>query len=450
MPKTTAPFRCRTCGAGSPKWVGRCPACAEWNSLAEAPARDPGAAARDPLDVPTPIGAVELAAHPTRPTGLAELDRVLGGGLVPGSVTLLGGAPGIGKSTLLLQVASSLARRGATVLVATAEESKHQVRRRADRLGAVEPGLLLVADHALPDLVTHLDEVGPDVVVVDSIQAVHDPALPSPPGSVTQVRECAARLVREAKVRHTAVVLVGHVTKEGTLAGPRVLEHLVDSVLAFDGDRHHALRMLRAVKHRFGPTDQLGLFEMTGAGLAAVDDPSRLFLADRRPGQVGSVVVPTMDGHRPLLVEVQALTSRSSLATPRRSAEGVDAGRLAVVLAVLDQRVRVPTADVDVFALAVGGVQLREPAVDVALALAVVSSRTDHPLPADLVAVGEVGLGGELRQVAQLDRRLAEAARLGFRQAVVPWSVETAPAGLALRRARTLGEAVGLAGLPFP
>jgi DNA repair protein RadA/Sms len=448
--KTSIPYRCRACGAESPKWAGRCPACAEWNTIAEVPAAGAGRWGGERLDVPTPIGAVGSAEHPARPTGLAEVDRVLGGGLVPGSVTLLGGAPGIGKSTLLLQVASSLARRGATVLVVTAEESKHQVRRRADRLGAVEPGLLLVADHALPHLVTHLDEVAPDVVVVDSIQAVHDPSLPSPPGSVAQVRECAAHLVREAKARHTAVVLVGHVTKEGTLAGPRVLEHLVDSVLAFEGDRHHALRMLRAVKHRFGPTDQLGLFEMTGSGLVAVEDPSRLFLADRRPGQVGSVVVPTVDGHRPLLVEVQALTSRSSLATPRRSAEGVDAGRLAVVLAVLDQRVRVPTTDVDVFALAVGGVALREPAVDVALALAVVSSRTDHPLPADLVAVGEVGLGGELRQVAQIERRLAEAARLGFGRAVVPWSVETAPSGLVLLRARTLGEAVGLAGLPFP
>jgi len=450
MPKTHTAFRCQTCGAISPKWAGRCPGCAEWNSLVAGPPPLPEPDVLGHPDVPTSIVAVEVADHPTRPTGLAEVDRVLGGGLVPGSVTLLGGPPGIGKSTLLLQVAAALARRGATVLVVTAEESKHQVRRRAERLGALERGLVLVAELAVPRLVAHLDTVSPDVVIVDSIQAVHDPSVGSPSGSVTQVRECAARLVREAKQRHVPVVLVGHVTKEGSLAGPRVLEHLVDTVLAFEGDRHHALRMLRAVKHRFGPTDQLGLFEMTGGGLAAVDDPSSLFLADRRPGQVGSVVVPTMDGHRPLLVEVQALTSRSALASPRRSAEGVDAGRLAVVLAVLEQRVRVPTAQVDVFALAVGGVQLREPAVDLALALAVVSSQAGCPVPAELVALGEVGLGGELRQVAHTDRRLAEAARLGFRAAVVPHPVRTAPPGLALRRARTVGEAVALSGMPLP
>jgi DNA repair protein RadA/Sms len=328
-----------------------------------------------------------------------------------------------------------------------AEEAAHQVRCRADRLGAVHPDLWLASETTVPHIVHHLDTVDPSVVVIDSIQAVHDPALTSAPGSVAQVREGAARFVREAKRRDVATVLVGHVTKDGALAGPRVLEHVVDTVLAFEGDRHDALRLLRAVKHRFGPTDQLGLFEMTGAGLAAVADPSRLFLADRRPGQAGSVVVPLVDGHRPLLVEVQALTASSPLASPRRSAQGLDAGRLAVLLAVLDRRGGVATHDADVFGLAVGGVRVAEPAADLGLALAVASSRWDQPVAGDVVAMGELGLGGEVRQVAHADRRLAEAARLGFRRAVVPRSVGEGPDDMTLLRASSLGEALALLGL---
>jgi DNA repair protein RadA/Sms len=390
---------------------------------------------------------VDVAAWSPRPTGLAELDRVLGGGLVPGSATLVGGEPGIGKSTLLLQALGSMARAGAKCLLVSAEESAQQVRLRADRLHALEPSVWLVAETSMPGIVAAVDEVAPDVVVVDSIQTVHDPDLGAAPGSVTQVRECAHRLVRMAKERGPAVVLVGHVTKDGSLAGPRLLEHVVDTVLSFDGDRHHALRLLRAVKHRFGPTGELGLFEMVEDGLIGVPDPSGLFLGDRLVGidgraAPGSVVVPVMEGSRPLLVEVQALTSKSDLTQPRRSVQGLDSGRMALVLAVLDRHMQVPLARHDVYASAVGGVRVIEPAADLALAMALVSAQRDVTLPSGLVACGEIGLAGEVRQVAHLSRRLTEASRLGFTTAVVPVSAPDV-AGLRLVRVSTIAEAVG-------
>jgi DNA repair protein RadA/Sms len=391
-----------------------------------------------------------VAEWSARSTGVAELDRVLGGGLVPGSVTLLGGEPGIGKSTLLLQVAARRADLGSKVLYVTAEESRQQVRLRAERLGALHPRLWLVSELAVPSIVDHIDEVKPDVLIVDSIQAVHDPELGSAPGTVAQVRESAARLVGEAKARGLATILVGHVTKDGSLAGPRVLEHMVDTVLAFEGDRHHALRLLRAVKHRFGPTQDLGLFEMSEAGLVAVPDPSRLFLADRCPGVAGSVVLPTIEGHRPLLVEIQALVVASPLSTPRRSAQGVDGGRLALLLAVLQRRAGLSTAMFDVYALAVGGVKVTEPGADLAVALTVASSLTNQALPDDMVACGELGLGGELRQVSQTERRLAEAARMGFRRAVVPCSAPATPDGIEAVRVGSLAEAVAVLGLNQP
>ena len=447
MSKLKTAYRCTTCGGASPKWLGRCPSCEAWNTLAEeveerGPARSPSRAAARPV----PIGEVDLGAWAARPTGVGELDRVLGGGLVPGSVTLLGGEPGIGKSTLLLQALASLARAGARCLLVTAEESAQQVRLRAERLGAIAPELFLVAETSLPFVLAHLGQLEPDVLVVDSVQTVFDPDVGSAPGSVTQVRECASRLVREAKEQGVSVILVGHVTKDGALAGPRVLEHVVDTVLAFEGDRHHALRLLRAVKHRFGSTAELGLFEMTENGMVGVPDPSGLFLADRRAGVAGSVVVPAMEGHRPLLVEVQGLVSSSSLVLPRRSAQGLDGGRLALVLAVLERRAGHGFGGLDVHASAVGGVRLVEPAADLAVALALVSSLTDVPLPDDLVACGEVGLGGELRQVGQTPRRLAEAARLGFRRAVVPSSAPDPPPGMTALRAATLCEAIDLVG----
>jgi DNA repair protein RadA/Sms len=444
-------YRCCECGAAEPKWAGRCAACEAWNSLVEEIER-PVVAGRDEhlgggAGTPLPIAEVDMEAWVPSPTHLGELDRVLQGGLVPGSVTLLGGEPGIGKSTLLLQALAGLAKDGRRCLYVTAEESAQQVRLRAERLGALPPNLWLVADIALPHVLDHIASVQPDVVVVDSIQAVHDPALSSAPGSVAQVRECAHRLVRASKDRGMASVLVGHVTKDGALAGPRVLEHLVDTVLSFEGERHHALRMLRAVKHRFGSTDELGLFAMTDAGLEGVPDPSALFLSDRRPGTAGSVVATVLDGHRPLLVEVQALAARSHIPTPRRSAQGLDSGRLALVLAVLQQHAHLSFHETDVHTVVAGGVKTVEPGADLALALALVSAVTGSVVADDLVACGELGLGGELRQVHQTARRLAEAARLGFRRAVVPASASVSVPGMEVLTAATLADAVRVAGL---
>jgi DNA repair protein RadA/Sms len=313
---------------------------------------------------------------------------------------------------------------------------------RAERLGVRSPALWLVAETSLAHVVRHVDALSPAVVIVDSIQTVYDPDLSSAPGSVGQVRGCAQRLVAEAKARGTSVVLVGHATKDGALAGPRMLEHLVDTVLAFEGDRHHALRMLRAAKHRFGSTHELGLFEMGEDGLAAVPDPSALFLADRQAGVPGSVVAPVLDGQRPLLVEVQALVVPGSAPAPRRTAQGVDGGRLNQVLAVLDRHAGIDLSRAEVHVAVAGGVRVSEPGADLAMALAVASSATGRPLPPDLVTCGEVGLGGEVRQVHRTERRLAEAARLGFSRAVVPRSAPAAPAGMRLRRAATIAEAV--------
>lgn len=391
--------------------------------------------------VPQLLRDVDAADARPRPTGVAELDRVLGGGLVPSSVTLLGGEPGIGKSTLVLQVLSRLAVGGARCLLVSAEESAHAVKARAARLGMESPQLWLAAETDLRGLRAAIEQVKPAVVAVDSIQTVWDPDLDSAPGSVAQVRGCAHALVNLAKAAGVTVLLVGHVTKEGALAGPRVLEHVVDTVLSFEGDRHHALRLLRAAKHRFGPTGELGLFEMTDEGLADVPDPSGLFLGDRRAGTPGSAVFPAMEGHRPLLVELQALVTESSLAMPRRSTSGLDGNRLAVLLAVLIRRAAIALGGRDVYVSAVGGVRVSEPGADLALALALASAALDRPLPSDLVVVGEVGLAGEVRQVSQTERRLSEAARLGFARAVVPAS---APASVALPalRVTTLPEAI--------
>lgn len=447
MAKLRSVFCCTECGTSSPKWVGRCPGCDAWNTLIEEVASPPtsqGAARLSAQDPAVPITEITPDEWEAQPTGISELDRVLGGGLVRGSVTLLGGEPGIGKSTLLMHMAAESAA-GAKVLYVSAEESRQQVRLRAERLDALRPRIWLSAEGVLPHILASVEALDPEVLIVDSIQAVHDPQLGSSPGSVGQVRACAHQLVQVAKARGMATVLVGHVTKDGSLAGPRVLEHVVDTVLAFEGDRHHALRLLRAVKHRFGSTQELGLFEMTDAGLQGVPDPSGLFLADRRHGSPGSVVVPTMEGHRPLLVELQALVAHSSLPAPRRSAQGLDAGRLAMLLAVLERRAGLGAlATSDVYALAVGGVRVTEPGADLGVALAVASALTDTPLPAGLVACGEIGLAGELRQVGQTARRLAEAARLGFTHAVVPRSAPDPPPGIDVLRASTLADAIAI------
>jgi DNA repair protein RadA/Sms len=395
---------------------------------------------------PVPLVEVDRLGARKRSTGLPELDRVLAGGLVPGSVTLMGGEPGMGKSTLVLQMLGAMAGAGARCLLVTAEESPEQVRLRADRLGTLHPDLLLLAETSLPHVVAHVEDLRPDVVAVDSIQTVMDPDLPGVPGSVAQVRECAQRLVRMAKERGIATVLVGHVTKEGSLAGPRALEHVVDTVLSFEGDRHHALRMVHALKHRFGATAELGLFEMTEHGLDGVADPSALFLADRRPGFAGSVVAPVLEGARPLLVEVQALVTESRAPLPRRSVQGIDANRLHLMLAVLESCTEMRFHDREVYASVAGGVRAAEAGVDLAVLLAVAGAHRSSPSAPDVVAIGEVGLGGEVRQVAQTPRRLAEAARVGFRYAIVPASAPEVP-GLELLRAGHVLDALSLAGL---
>ena len=449
--------RCTECGGMTPKWAGQCPSCSAWNTLVEereepaVASRAAGAAAAVPVVAATAMRAVRMDQWSARPTGIDELDRVLGGGLVPGSVTLLGGEPGIGKSTLLLQLLASMADAGYRALLVSGEESAQQVRLRAERLDAVQDELWLAAETSLPDVLGHLEAVRPDVAVIDSIQTMADPSLSSAPGSVTQVRECAHAIVRTAKEQGIAVVLVGHVTKEGSLAGPRVLEHVVDTVLSFEGDRHHGLRLLRAVKHRFGATGELGLFEMREVGLCSVADPSAMLLGDRCPDVPGSLVVPAMDGHRPLLVEVQALVAQTGNPQPRRSAQGIDAGRLALLLAVLDARVKFHFWDQEVFASVVGGIRISEPAADLGIAMALASAACSHVLPGGMVAIGEVGLAGEVRQVQHAGRRLAEAARLGFTEALVPASLpDPGVPGLRLHRVGSVAEAVRRFGMVQP
>ncbi len=389
-------------------------------------------ASRRRLGVVQPLAEVDVSSAAAHPTGLPELDAVLGGGLVPGSVTLLGGEPGVGKSTLLLQVLRSVAEGGRSAVLVSAEESARQVRLRAERLGPVPAGLLVVADTDIGVLDEVVRAGPPAVVVVDSVQTVADPEVTGPPGSVAQVRACAERCVALAKADDVAVVLVGHVTKDGSLAGPRVLEHLVDTVVTVEGDRHHALRLVRTVKHRFGPTGQLGLFEMGEAGLQTVQDPYRYLLGDRRSDGEGSAVAVTVDGQRALPVEVQALVVPAVPGVvPRRSAQGVDSGRLAQLLAVLGQCTAVRTAAADVFVSVVGGVRAGEPAADLAIAAAVASSSLGRPLPPDVAVFGEVGLGGEIRRAPAAERRLAAAAAAGFRRVVGPPGTESV-AGLAV------------------
>ncbi len=445
-------YNCSDCGASFPKWAGRCSACGSWNSLVE-DVEEPishGASiaaglALVPAATAQRIGDVDVEHGAPIPTGIDELDRVLGGGLVPGSVTLLGGEPGIGKSTLLLQ---TLASRPGRTLYVSAEESAQQVRLRAERLHAVRDDLWLLSEAVLPHIISAMDELSPELVVIDSIQTLIDPQVGSAPGSVVQVRSCAHALVNEAKRRNVPVILVGHVTKDGGLAGPRVLEHVVDTVLQFEGERHHALRLLRASKHRFGPTTELGLFEMVEYGLRGVPDPSALFLSDRQTGIPGSVVIPTLEGQRPLMVELQVLTSEVRGDTPpRRSAQGLDSTRLAMLLAVLGQRLKQPVGNHDVYASVVGGVRIVEPGSDLGLCLAVLSALGRQPLKPDTVAFGEVGLGGEVRQVPHSSRRLAEAARLGFATAVVPAKTPDVDADISVVRVTTVREAMKALGL---
>jgi DNA repair protein RadA/Sms len=425
MSKASARFVCQECGAVTLRWGGKCEACGAWNSIVEEARKDdtPKGLGGKPGKKIEFVGLEGSAAPlPRLPTTIGELDRVCGGGLVPGSALLVGGDPGIGKSTLLTQAAALL---GATVPVAyiSGEEAVDQVRLRAGRLGLSKANVALASATNLRDIVASLD--GPDaprVVVIDSIQTMYADNVDSAPGTVTQVRTCAHELIRLAKRRGFVLFLVGHVTKEGTIAGPRVLEHMVDTVLYFEGDRGHQFRILRAVKNRFGATDEIGVFEMTDAGLAEVLNPSALFLAERRGNVSGSCVFAGIEGSRPMLVEIQALVAPSTLSSPRRAVVGWDSGRLSMILAVLDARCGLALSGNDVYLNVAGGLRITEPAADLAVAAALVSSATDVPVPADMAVFGEIGLSGEIRAVAQGELRLKEAAKLGFAQALVPAS----------------------------
>ncbi|MQA28161.1 MAG: DNA repair protein RadA [Micromonosporaceae bacterium] len=433
---TRPAYQCDECGHTVPKWLGRCPDCGAWGSIIEAaPAGGPvlrDVSAIAPAAPAQPIGAVSATEAMHRPTGVPELDRVLGGGLVPGGVALLAGEPGVGKSTLLLDVAHQWAARypDSLALVVSGEESASQVRLRAERMGTLHDRLYLAAETDLSAVLGHLDAVRPGLLVLDSVQTISSSAADSAPGGVTHVRAVTSALVAVAKERGIATVLVGHVTKDGGIAGPRALEHLVDVVLHFEGDRHSTLRMVRAVKNRFGAADEVGCFELHDAGIRGLADPSGLFLNRHVEAVPGTCVTVTLEGRRPLLAETQSLVA-STQGPPRRTVSGLDGARLAMVLAVLERRAKVRLHDRDVFAATVGGVRIAEPAADLAVALAVASAARDVPIPPDLIAVGEVGLAGEVRPVSSAPRRLAEAARLGFRRALVPVGADPATHGQA-------------------
>jgi DNA repair protein RadA/Sms len=420
--KTKTVFQCTECGGQSPKWQGQCPQCGAWNTLVESLAASAGTRFENvagPKSVVTPLSAVETKDSRRIASGLEEFDRVLGGGLVAGGVVLLGGDPGIGKSTLLLQASAALGAAHRTLYV-TGEESVDQVALRAQRLGLVNAPVELLAEVQLEAIVGAIDAIRPELVVIDSIQTVYTDALASAPGSVAQVRECAAQLTRLAKQRGVIVVLVGHVTKEGAIAGPRVLEHIVDTVLYFEGDPHSSFRLIRAIKNRFGAANELGVFAMTERGLKGVTNPSAIFLSQHAQPVAGSAIVATLEGSRPLLVEIQALVDPVQGAMPRRLAVGLDAQRLALLLAVLHRHGGIETGGFDVFVNAVGGVRIQEPAADLAVLLAVQSSLRNKPLPLKLITFGEVGLAGEIRPVQRGQERIREAAKLGFTTVMLP------------------------------
>jgi DNA repair protein RadA/Sms len=414
-------YRCAECGWASVKWVGRCGECQAWGTVDEVGAPRAAATTPGPVSSPAvPISDVAGEIAISQPSGVAELDRVLGGGIVPGAVLLLAGEPGVGKSTLLLEVAAQIARRGDTTLYVTGEESASQVRMRAARTGAVEDRLYLAAEVDLGAVLGHIDAVKPELLVIDSVQTIACADVDGNAGGVTQVRAVTAALVRVAKERGLPIMLVGHVTKDGSIAGPRALEHIVDVVLQFEGERNSRLRLLRAVKNRFGPVDEIGCFDLGDDGIVEIADPSGLFLSRHHSPTSGTCVTVTLEGRRPLVSEVQALVADSVLASPRRAVSGLDSARLAMLLAVLERRVGLSLGRYDVYASTVGGVALRGPSADLAVALALASGALQRPIPPGVVALGEVGLAGELRPVPSVGQRLAEAARLGFTTAVVP------------------------------
>ena len=456
MAKEKTVYVCSACGYETPRWMGKCPGCNAWNTMEEqAPQASVSQAA--PVKANKQRGgtgakALRLDEIPEEnaaraSTGIGELDRVLGGGVVEGSLMLVGGAPGIGKSTLLLQVSEHLARQGARVLYISGEESARQIKMRARRLGVAADSLLILSENAMDAAEKRWEEIQPDYMIIDSIQTMYRPDMASAPGSVSQVRECASLLMRMAKTTGCAVFLVGHVTKEGAIAGPRILEHMVDVVLYFEGDRQHDHRILRAVKNRFGSVNELGLFEMHEKGMLPVANPSEMLLSERAKNVPGSCVIPAIEGSRPMLVDVQALALQTAYGTPRRTTNGFDAGRLALLLAVLEKRAGVSLFNQDVYVNVAGGLSLSEPAADLALCAAVASSVRDVCIPGDWAVMGEVGLAGEIRAVSQCERRLSECARLGFTSAVLPRENARhlkAPEGMRVYGVETLAEALSI------
>lgn len=423
MSKTKTQFVCQECGAQTPRWVGKCPNCSSWNSCVEeravsTKAKDRRSAASEP---PVLLADVEVQADKRYQSGITELDRVLGGGVLPGAVTLIGGDPGIGKSTLSLQLGCALSQKGLNVLYVSGEESIQQTRMRAERLGAQDNASLFIVNQVDMNLIQdHIRTMKPDIVFLDSIQVVYSPDFGTTPGSVSQVRECSALLTQYAKSTGMALFIIGHVTKDGSLAGPKVLEHIVDTVLYFEGERYSSFRVLRAIKNRFGSTNEIGVFEMTSAGLTEITNPSEIFLSERPHDASGSVVVPIMEGTRPFLVEIQGLVSRASYGMVRQKAQGFDSNRLALLVAVMEKRLGLNLQDNDIFLNVVGGVRVMDPAADLGVVLSVASAFLDKAIPFHTVVLGEVGLSAEVRSVSQIAARLNEAEKLGFKYCLVP------------------------------
>jgi DNA repair protein RadA/Sms len=452
MAKTKTRYICQECGSVQPKWMGRCPDCGEWNTLVETlveEGRSGGLSASErqarlERNPPQALNTISADSYQRTMLPMDEFNRVLGGGLVPGALTLIGGDPGIGKSTLLLQISAGLATVGKVLYIA-GEESAQQIKLRASRLNIPGDNLFILAETNMTAILEHVQQMSPQFLIVDSIQTMYLDELESAAGSVSQVRECAARFQEVAKGRNIPIFLIGHVTKTGAIAGPRVLEHIVDTVLYLEGEQFHAYRLLRSVKNRFGATNEVGIFEMGEVGLSEVTNPSEAFLAERLPNAAGSSIAVTMEGTRPLLVEVQALASTTSFGNPRRTANGVDFNRLLLIVAVLTKRVGIRLSDQDVFVNVIGGLQIGEPASDLAVATAIASSFRNTPVAADIALVGEVGLSGELRAVGHLDTRLKEAAKLGFKRCLLPASIplkQIKNPPLELIQARSLSEAL--------
>ncbi|WP_405098305.1 DNA repair protein RadA [Oceanobacillus sp. FSL H7-0719] len=426
MAKRKNKFVCQDCGYESAKWMGKCPGCGNWNTMVEeiqAPVsggRHVSSGSGRKVSKPEKITALESQKEPRITTEMKEFNRVLGGGVVPGSLVLIGGDPGIGKSTLLLQISSQIAKKKMPVLYVSGEESTRQTKLRAERLGVDEDELYVLSETNLQDISNQIEELQPQLVIIDSIQTIYREEVASAPGSVSQVRECTGELMRIAKTNHISIFIVGHVTKEGSIAGPRLLEHMVDAVLYFEGERHHTYRILRGVKNRFGSTHEMGIFEMKEEGLREVLNASEIFLEERTAGAAGSTVVASMEGTRPVLVEIQALISPSSFGNPRRMATGIDYNRVPLIMAVLEKRVGFMLQNQDAYIKVAGGVKLDEPAIDLAIAISIASSFRDQATEPKDIFIGEVGLTGEIRRVSRIEQRVQEAAKLGFKRVICP------------------------------